>query len=349
MTSKLPAKRRHSSGNSQSSSKRSNTPSANSSIRNGKDVAKQRLRSVISHPLGLPLGKALHRQDPERLAFLSRPCHIIENDSNLDNILSPSIADWKKEETLLEPKLTELIAANITKTAIKTGISCENEVNVVSSTDTQGRMDVLLSRDSDNNEPLAVIEVGLDHSKWWKKFDQGFQYVKMVLESRRHEQGQEQGQGEDQKEKQPVLLAVLTVETNKATAACRCKLGVFLCVQSSNCSYTHSDADYRIILLRFTIARNLAQASSTFGQFLRTTIWFSHWLMADPAEADEYHYLSSNCCLVRKRKKTEPYYVSLIEVSDGLFFVPAQRNWIAFPKFCFVFSSSCLSIDTALL
>jgi hypothetical protein len=79
-------------------------------------------------------------------------------------------------------------------------------------------MDILLHRNSPEKQPLAVIEVGRNTADWWKKFDQGFQYVQMV--------------GQSQQEKQPILFAVLAIDTTSENDAFRSILGVFLCVPS---------------------------------------------------------------------------------------------------------------------
>jgi len=156
---------------------------------------------------------------------------------------------------------------------------------VKSRTDKSGFIDIYLNSDFIGEGCLAVIEVGFVNSAWWKKFAQGTKYVDYLLESVKDHLA-----GKGQEHKQPLLLAILTIEPE----SCKSKLGVFLCVPSPSMG----QAQFRIIALSYTISLNLEDASKSFGQFLRTVSWFSNWRRLEPNANDGYEYLSPNCCRV---------------------------------------------------
>jgi hypothetical protein len=263
-------------------------------------VLQKHLRSVIYHPLGLPLAVALHQKSPEDLPFLSRERRKLTNDNSLDQILQQSVQYCQSNNTWNETVLTGRLSEAIMDQAKKTGLYANKEVNLTSVDDQRGRLDILLS--SEKNERLAVIEVGLDNSTWLDKFQQSYKYIKMMLKPSK----------EDEAQTQPLLLATLTIETNKTSSSCESKLGVFLCVPISRESKTY----HRLILLGHTHSETLEEASIAFGQFLRTTSWFSDWIRAEPTTTDGYEYVNSTCCLVGKEEKLQ--HVSMIGVSERL-------------------------------
>jgi len=238
-----------------------NSPNLASTIVGGRNVFQQRRRSVISHPVGLSLSVALHGQNPE-------------ND-NLDSILKDSVNEWEDKGQKGEKALTAWLSTKINAHAISTGVYSNKEMYVKSKTGATGYIDILLSGTPGAMDRLAVVEVGLNNADWWAKFQQGSKYVDYLMES-------------PKEQKEPLLLGTLTLETNPR----RTKLGVFLCVPSSSLPKAH----YRIIALGYTVSTTLEDASKAFGQFLRTTSWFSDW--RGLTSTDDYQYLSSNCCRV---------------------------------------------------
>lgn len=270
-----------------SSDQLSNTESwaADQVIDTGRMVLHQRHSSVISHPLGLALTVTLHGQSPEELPYLSRERRTIEND-NLDSALEQSVP--KEENLNNNPELIKHLFTNINNQTIQTGIHSHKEVYVESKRK-MGVMDIVLSRDSGGRDRLAVIQVGLNNSDWWEKFYHGSFYVDALMES-----STDGDLGMQQKQTEPLLLAALTIETNKGTDGCQSKLGVFLCIPSSS----RRNASHRIISLKYTISKTLEDASKAFGLFLRTTVWFSDWLTAEPNPKDGYQLLGPTCCLV---------------------------------------------------
>jgi hypothetical protein len=255
---------------------------------------------VISHPLGLPLAVALHGQEPDDLPFLSRERRKLTNDNDLDQLLQDSVEYCQSNNTWKETVLTGRLSEMIMDQAKKTGLYADKEVNLKTVDDQRGRLDILLS--SEKKERLAVIEVGLDNSIWFEKFNQSYKYINLMIRPSK----------EDEAQKKPLLLATLTIQFNKTTTSYQSKLGVFLCVPITRKSKPY----YRMILLGNTFSMTLDEASKAFGRFLRTTSWFSDWIRAEPQTTDGYEYLSSNCCLVENEEKIK--YVSMTGVSESL-------------------------------
>lgn len=309
MEQNLPSKSSRSTQGSRSASNKSqkrrnsDTPSSSSSATNdhGRDELDDRLRSVLSHPLGLPLIEALHAITPTDQSFLKRTCpSVLPNDNNLNAILANVVNDWIKnndhDELGLTKELSKKIEEEFCDTSKKVGeefkettISLHSAAEVKVNVDNgqgiigHGFIDILLSSgiDASTAKPLALIEVGRQNSDWWKKLDQNVTYLKAMLGT---EQTEECVKLDLDK---PVLLAVLTID-KEDTEQFRVKFGVFLCTPKGN-------NDFRMTLIWHTLAPDLQEASIVFGRFLRVTYCFAGWRETND---DEYSYLSSNCCRV---------------------------------------------------
>jgi hypothetical protein len=261
------------------------TPSATSTNAGGKNVLNDRLRSVIYHPLGLPLAEALHGHDPCELLYLGQTCRVIAKD-NLDKVLKDSILEWRANSRK-EPDLTYILSEKIMEESKQTGLLSDNEKPVTLNHEkSKGRTDLLLSSFDEKKrlKPLAVIEVGLNNSEWWKKFQQGTKYIDALFE---HEQK------DHPKCVDPLLVAALTIPKSSLGEPWESKFGVFLCVPPSDTSH----ATCRIILLWHTRTSTLEAVSEAFGRFLRITASFADWRQNAAAE---YQYFSSSCCGVGK-------------------------------------------------
>ena len=83
------------------SRKSSTSDSPNSSATNyhGRYVFNARLRSVLSHHLGLPLLFALHGNDPNTLSHLARTSQFAAEQFRelFDGVLKEAVTEWKKE------------------------------------------------------------------------------------------------------------------------------------------------------------------------------------------------------------------------------------------------------------
>jgi hypothetical protein len=267
-------------------------------------VVDQRLRSVLSHPLALPLIYMLNGKDPDSIF----PCHLArvskfrkdgaKSNTDFDNIFSDAVTEWLRvyptPKDRSETQLTKLLSARIEEKTIQTGFHSDAEVGVncaeVSAVPSKhsknSRIDVLLTPEEKNSKmpstPFALIEVGRNDLNWWKKLDQNIKYFDKL--------------GDQQKDqrlrfKKPLLCAVLTIEGEELKAEFKVKLGVFLCSPKGP-----SPRNSRFTLLWHFKATSLKEASEAFGKLLRATSDFSSW--RENNEALEYEYFSSNCCKV---------------------------------------------------
>jgi hypothetical protein len=210
-------------------------------------------------PSSSPAGKSA-----ETLRNLQRPRRTIEND-NLDSCVEQFVHNLERQ------RLIELLFTSINHQMIPNGIYSHKEVYVESES-TSGVMDIVLSRDPGGEDRLAIIQIGLRNSDWFKTFHSGSLCVHALMES-----SKDGDPGKEQKPKQPLLLAALTMESNEETDWCQSTLGVFLCVPSNS----GPNDPYEIMPMKYTKSQSLTDVSKDFGQLLRTTFWFSDWLLAD--------------------------------------------------------------------
>jgi hypothetical protein len=147
------------------------------------------------------------------------------------------------------------------------------------------RIDLLLKSDGEGSTsqvlstPVAVLEVGWNHSLWWQKLDQNMKYIdNMGAKQKDPRLGYEQ----------PVLSIVLTIEGDEAKADWDVKLGVFLCESR--------EVGDRIMLLWHIHAKTLDEASLAFGNVLRATSDFRRWRECDAKSGTVvYDYFGPNC------------------------------------------------------
>lgn len=304
------------------SSKRnsSDSPSGSATNDHGRDFVDDRLRSVLCHPLGLPLLHAFNGGDPGTLpclakkrAALSDKCH-----ATLDNLLLESVLDWREQRQKVqgakkvgEEYLTKKVAENIEALSSQQLLSFHAlpEVSLTPKSETApyGRIDILLTpakhKDvSNESAPYAVIEFGLQCDDWWKKLDQNAKYLNKMVEGNLS--------SNCLIFRQPVLLAVVTLDfegnstmdtTNgtNGTDNLRFKIGVFLCSRKDP---DDRNDKFRVSLLWHDKSSDLETASKFFGRLLRVTHDFQHWISEnDDTTQGHYQYLSSSCCKCKHR------------------------------------------------
>lgn len=173
------------------------SPSASATDDQGQTKVDSRLRSVLSHPLALPLLYTLHGNNPTNVTYLSRQSQFFGTESNVEStlfndIFAKEVNDWRKNPKRDEPQLTRALAAAIEARHLETGFHSDGEVKVVrpaaelESTDDgkiSGRIDILLTPEEKGNKtetestPFAIIEVGRHDVEWWKKLDQNIKYL----------------------------------------------------------------------------------------------------------------------------------------------------------------------------
>ena len=287
-------------GGSNKAQKRSSSdsPSASATNDHGCDVVDKRLRSVLCHPLGLPLMCAFNDGlDPSTLLCLSKTQEKVANIS-LDKVLSDCVYEWRKDDKKLEEKLTTKIARKISENASKLGYYAHSEVHLKDdevNKKNPPRIDVLLSPSKlkKNNEepttPYAVVEFGLDGMDWSKKLDQNVKYMDLMVKGNLA--------ADTLLFNDPILFGVVTVEDVAGSDDnFEFKIGVFLCSRRD----LQDDRDeFRMSLLWHAKTSNLEVASGYFGRLLQVTHDFSRWMssgLQEFADENDYQYLSSSCC-----------------------------------------------------
>ena len=296
-----------------SKSSASDSPGNSADNVHGKSAVDKRLRSVLSHPLGLPLVYMLNGKDPGSLPFLARKSKFHNENkntdtnpsTNFDDIFSIAVNKWIVDannlgKKRLEPKLTKLLSAMIQCVWNETGFYSDAEVDVDAAYGNdpiigpKPRIDILLTPRSDGKDgteestPLAVIEVGRKDSDWWMKLDQNIKYLVRM--------------GDHQKDKrlrlgEPLLCVALTIEDEDETEELMAfKLGVFLCSPKDASGVR---ADFRLTLLWQFSTHDMEEASKAFGKLLRTTSDFNSWREASATDTPHsFEYFSSNCSRV---------------------------------------------------
>ena len=264
----------------------SKTPSSSSSIESGYRLFDAKVRSVLCHPIGLPLVAAFYRKAlPRSLSYpVSEFPQEIGTYSTGDEILFDCYTKGMREK-----KLTEALQGNIDKK-----FQFEFDVTNEETIHKCGRTDLaffsLTEKDSNKtlpDTPLCVAEVGLNSADWWKKFHQGFQYVEKM-------RGETEGRMCFQK---PLLLVIITLD-DKDKDVLNFRMGVFLCTPKSN-------DDFRISLVWHKQSITINDASESFGILLRILPHFQQKRDSDQCNSNDYEYFSSNCCKVGNMVRAE--------------------------------------------
>ena len=275
----------------------------------------ERLRSVLSHPLGLPLVSMLNGQDPGSLPFLalqSMPQNENAKTTNpstkFDTIFSSAVREWvlpnEGSTPRTETQLTKLLSKKI---QTQSNFDSDSEVLIGAATvdkeQCKGRIDILLTPRRDgvdstdgvnstdgvdstkSSTPLALFEVGRNDSDWWKEIDQNIKYVDRL--------GRQQGDKRLRFEK-PLLCVVLTI-ADEEEKCIKVKLGVFLCAPKDT---NGARNDFRLSLLWYFSANDREEASKGFGKLLRATSTFSRWRESPGEHDSSFEYFSSNCSRV---------------------------------------------------
>lgn len=256
---------------------------------NGQALLNNRLRSLLSHDLALPLFHALHGSDPGTQKYLAKEISSIPDDCG-DSIFEEAVTTWVSRQQRTEQQLTHSINELINKVSEQTLLQSENNVEVKTICNSQqeahvqGRIDILLSSSSNNNDspstPVALIKVGRKNKEWWKELDRAGKCLDIMEDGNMDER---------LKFQDAMLCAILTLEGEGNTQEFISQFGVFLC-------WPNSGKRFRMTLLWKARALDLSAASKDFGRFLRVVSSFAVWIKDDPEVG--YVYLSSNVCRV---------------------------------------------------
>jgi hypothetical protein len=299
-----------SSGKSRTSSA-DDSPSSSTTNEHGQELVNDRLRSCLSHHLGLPLIYMLHGRDPRKLKHLAQESefHSVKESNarsltDFDNIFSEAVNEWGRGEGKRnEPALIKLLGAKLEGESGKLGFHSVQETTVNCSDDIDRkrrgperkrpmpRIHLLLTSDLSKgctsqvpSMPVAILKVGRTHSLWWKKLDQNLHYIDNMGAKQRDAR---------LKHEQPLLSIVLTIEGGEDGSEWDVKLGVFFCERR--------EVRDRIMLLWRIHAKTLGQASRAFGNVLRATSDFRRWREYDVKSGTldtVYERFGPNCCRV---------------------------------------------------
>ena len=300
------SKNEPSSGSSLSIKKRSGSTPSSSLANNhhGITVLHDRLHSLLSHRLALPLYYALNETDGRETKPLYRASVdiTIPNEGGdggggdgLGNILEQSVTEWVrdcKDSPRTEKQLTKIMRQKIRdhevckskhfhlpekETLLKTQESAQDKPGT-------GYSEFLFSDSTDEggpSTPLALLEVGRNNQEWWTKLDQAWYYLDIILSN-------DTSKAPLLNFNDAVLCSALTIEGEDNGPTFQSKLGVFLCWPSNG-------KRCQIALLWNVRSSGLNEASQAFGRFLRVVCSFANWRKNNDANAD-YEYLSSSVC-----------------------------------------------------
>jgi hypothetical protein len=275
-----------------------------------------RLRSVLTHPLCLPLFYVMHdiKHDDENNANLPFRELLVENAT-----LVPGVTKLLFDHVLLNALHTNQIwnlfkrglpripkEVTITQRIVKhcnelnesgtISFFAKGEVFVANKEENaRGRTDIVFT-DTVIGEikitPLMVIEVGLNGSQWWKKFDQCIRYLDVMS---------------DPIERQvvvftrPLLMSVITIDNGvSVNDVFVTKIAVFFCHPPRR---DDNILLHRVTLLWHSVSKSRDEALINFGKVLEVTAHFQRWVndTTDYANKFDYEYFSSNCCRLGDR------------------------------------------------
>jgi hypothetical protein len=267
-------------GKKTSAQKYSNSASAKATNPNGFSFFDSNYRSVLYHPVGLPLVAAFH--GAVLPALPSYPVQAFPQEIQADEIGNSILSEaWseKVSKDMKEPGLTAELYSKI-KPAFSGQFRVEKEARLhEDGTSYEGRLDLAFLPNPKEGEstdtPLCVVEVGLSSNDWWKKFDQGKEYLEIM---QRHPKA-------PYCFKEPLLLAIITLDGSIGDDFVF-QMGVLLCTPRNN-------DGFRISLIWHKQYSTMDMAAKSFGVLLRIMPHFQ--TRRSQGYDGESEYFSSNC------------------------------------------------------
>ncbi|KAG7358029.1 phosphotransferase enzyme family protein [Nitzschia inconspicua] len=260
----------------------------------GFDIARYKLRSVLTDPLGLPLLFAIHDKETENMKYLrqKRTQFNQEQIETLDGLFRKAVEGTENKQ---ERDLTKSLAELIEEQCQTLPYRALSEVSIKDNKNQKkGVMDIILTHAENKNQafetpPLAVLELGLNAGDWWSKLHQGILYLEMMMNLALQNLTFDQ----------PILLMIVTIDKtrsgNSIVSEPNFRMGVLLCVPRG--ANSAKGDRYGISLLWHSETSDKSEASKSFGKFLRVTADFASW-RHDHRSPSRYEYFSSNCCKV---------------------------------------------------
>jgi hypothetical protein len=267
-------------GKKTSARKNSDSASASATNPNGFSFFDSNYRSVLYHPVGLPLVAAFHGTGFPALP--SYPVSAfppeIQADEKGNSILSEA---WSKKVSndMKEPELTDELYRKI-DSAFSDQFRVEKEARLCQDGKSyEGRLDLAFlpnpKEGKGTDTPLCVVEVGFSSHDWWKKFDQGKEYLKIMQRQPKALYCFEE----------PLLLAILTLDVSGGDDFVF-QMGVLLCTPRNN-------DGFRISLLWHKQYITMDDAAKSLGVLLRIMPHFQ--TRRSQCYEGESEYFSSNC------------------------------------------------------
>jgi hypothetical protein len=304
-----------------SSSVSPSSPSKNANAEVGYSRVNYRLRSVLFHPLGLPL-VSFFDDDPALREYVRESFPQVHKllpykSNKFDGVLRKSYQGFakrvkeydqaeKKKKRSGKPKLTKPSEESLTKATheqieskLEKSLEAKHQHSMYYhvSTKSKARTDILIKRndDSDSTAIVLLLEVALGKKpEWWLKADQNVSYLKNFLKD----------MNKDSKAKftGPVLFAVLTMRTTNGLDDVTFRsahLGVFLCAPAT---VSTTCPDFRMALIWREMFNSLPDASKGMGKTLRAASALAR-IMAnqDSMGFQTFQYLGPNCCRIKDK------------------------------------------------
>jgi hypothetical protein len=278
----------------------------------------RRLRSVLSHPLCMPLLYALNDYSKQGLPFTESPLDRwipnAENKALFNGVLVNAIKEWRKDNIFTQNHLTRAIGTECNKVKARLDKSSPGFPFVAcckAQTDRQtNAMDLLftthdkMSTDATNTAPctpLMMIRVGLNDEQWWNEMKDCIENVDMLCDV-----PTDTSFCFDQ----PMLLSVVTIdhpqiENVHPSDRCNVRMAVFFCPrQDPDTKSGVQKVKFVMTLLWLATSDTLEEGSTLFGKLLEVPVNFQKWIDHEESklvEHFEYEYLSRTCCKLGNR------------------------------------------------
>ena len=284
--------------------------SNSSATEEGKDELDARLRSVLSHHLGLPLLFAMYeKKAPEELRQLFPTSKYQKDKAAFTHVLNLCVPQWIKERAIAtannEPKkpgqraLTSAIVKKVKSIAKSQQklFTAHNALPLTEQSKPDGSMDIVLSPVSpkedktttlDKSNPLMVMQVGINSHNWFEKFYQGTKFLQQMCKT---------PDSQPICFEKPLLFAVITIDNKVQEGTVEFQMGVFLCTRKYSSKPGETNGNFRMMLLRQFKTKDQKNASNFFGLMLWLTEEFNQW-REKKEDVKLYEYFSSNCCRI---------------------------------------------------
>lgn len=209
----------HSIGSNISESK-VQSPSEASNTVLGFDLTNHTLRSILMHPMCIPLFFYLNEIPRNKATGVTLPAHLWEafddysrkytdNSMNTrcDYVFAATALDWNGGET----DFTSKLLFNINHCKIGDAqLTTDGEKQIIGNWAETAKVDFIFhekEKDKDGNSSvIALFEFGLESKIWWTKHHQLLLYVKMLLSNK----------DPNYKINQPILLSVITINQKES-------------------------------------------------------------------------------------------------------------------------------------